>query len=187
MRLWLMRNHVVSWIIILIVALFIANLAKQGFLSLEGINENKDIIGTVSTILTTMLVLLAGLVSYFRFFHGRLFSPKLCIDAASDLIENEDGNLHWIDVELENRGSITIWDYKIRITVNFGQTDKDVRLHSLASTEKGGVHIIDPGETAYEHGTIKVPKEIEFLTFHIQVRNAAGTMWDRCLTVSNRR
>jgi hypothetical protein len=102
------------------------------------------------------------------------------------MILTEDQDLHWLDVALENTGSTTLWDYSVRITAEFDRTQNDVQLHSLASMSKEGVHAIDPGETAYEHGTIKVSKEVDFLTFRIEVKNANGTTWDRCITVSNR-
>jgi hypothetical protein len=115
-----------------------------------------------------------------------LHSPKLRIGTASGLIEVDDGNVHWLDVELENTGSVALWDYKVTIVASIDQAGDAVQLHSRASKEHDGHHIIDPGETAYEHGTIKVPKEVDFFTFRIEVHGPTGSTWDRCVTVSNR-
>ncbi len=186
MRLWLRRNHALAWVILAIVVLSLASLIKEGLLSPDWLKKNQDLIGTTSTVITTALVVLAALASYFRFFHGRLLNPKLRIGTAYGLIEIDDGNLHWLDVELENTGPIALWGYNVTIVASFDQDNHHVHLHSLASKEDSGDPAIDPGETAYEHGTIKVPKEADFITFRIEVRSPAGTTWDRCVTVSNR-
>ncbi len=185
MRVWLRRNHALAWTYLISVALILAILVKWGVISGDLIKKKKDLIDATGTILTTTLVLIAALASYFRFFHGRLLNPKLCINSTHGLVEVEGGILHWLDVELENKGSAALWDYKVTITAITDKINSEVQLHSLASTKKKSLHVIDPGETAYEHGTVRVSKETEFLTFKIEVRDSTGTTWDKCLTVSS--
>ena len=165
MRFWLRRNHALAWAILAIVVLSVASLMKVELISADSLKKNQDLIGTTSTVITTALVILAALASYFRFFHGRLLNPKLRIGTTSGLIEVDDGHLYWLDVELENTGSVALWGYHVTIVASFDQADHDVHLDSLASKDDSGDHVIDPGETAYEHGTIKVPKESQFVTF----------------------
>jgi len=163
---------------------------KWGFVSAKLIVDNRELIDAIGAIITSCIIVLAALVSYFRFFKGRLLKPKMIIEPSYGVVELNDGTLHWIDIGIENKGSVAIWHYTVGLELKCHDDSVPkpaiIDFHSHRQFAPGKEHVIDPGETAYEHATIRVPKNVEVITYRILVTNSQGSKWDRCLTVSNR-
>jgi hypothetical protein len=47
-------------------------------------------------------------------------------------------------------------------------------------------NLIDVGESAFEHATLNVPKDIYGITFHISITDQSGAIWDRYITSTNK-
>ena len=185
------ENHKYTpWIWILIAALIITLPFKADLISTDWLVDNKELIGVINMLVTSCVLILASLFSYHKFFKGRLLKPKMIIEPNVGVIELDHGNLHWIDIGLENKGAVAIWRYTLDLYPHYhtvgGPTPEAISFHSSQQNGVGKARVIDPGETAYEHAITKVPKEIEVVTYRILVKNSDGTNWDRCITVSNR-
>lgn len=190
MRPWVESKGYKPWLLLVLFALLIAVLLKRNILSLTILTQHRNMLDGVYTI-TMIVVLIAGsVVSYLRFFKGRLWKPKMVINPSAGIVQLKDINLHWIDIGLENRGSVAIWNYVVDLTVDYHRRSapgyQKPNFHSMKRSVRESELVIDVGEIAYEHATIRIPKDVEVVTYKIVMTSPDGTKWDRCITISNR-
>jgi hypothetical protein len=186
---WHESQGLIPWMVLLIVFLIVLVGIKEGWIAHLNFAARKNEIDGVTKILGSVILFLGGILSYFRFFKGRTFRPKLNISPKSGMIPLNEENLHWIDVKIENRGSVSIWNHEITIYA----TLHSLKPYCMRVTEympgiierKCGEHLIDVGEALHEHAFIRIPMNIHAVTYQIVVKDHHGTIWTRCLTESN--
>ncbi|SFF12880.1 hypothetical protein [Nitrosomonas sp. Nm166] len=180
----------IPWLILLTIFLLMAVGIKEGWFAYIDFKSHKDEIDGITKILSSLVLLVGGILAYLRFFKGRTLRPKLNILPSSGFITLENDNLHWIDVKIENCGSVSIWNHEIIIYATFHTPEPycmQVKDYMPEITEvKNREHLIDVGETSHEHAFVKVPANVSAITYQILIKDHKGTIWVQCITVSNR-
>jgi hypothetical protein len=178
-----------SWLILLTIVLVIAVLIKDSVITNSKLVENKELIDVLSKIVTMVVLLTAGILSYIKFFGVHTLRPKLILKLQSGLIPVEKKLLHWIEVEVENTGSNSIWNYGIKIyAIYHGEPvakEEITKFVSAPSALKITEQFVDVGESAFEHALVFVPPHIRAVTFQAVLVDENGAFWTRCLTVKN--
>jgi hypothetical protein len=186
---WYESRGLIPWMILLAIFLAGAVSIKEGWFAFIDFTANKDEIDGITKIFGLALLVIGGILSYLRFFRGRTLRPKLNISPKIGVIPLKGENLHWIDVEIENRGSVSIWNHEITIYATLHAPEPYcVRIIEYVSTVKEGKiqeHLIDVGESSHEHAYLRVPNNIHAITYQIVVNDDRKTTWDRCITGGN--
>jgi hypothetical protein len=186
---WSESRGLIPWMLLVTILLFIAVIAKEGILTRAVLLANKDVVDTAAKLLASVSLAVGGLLSYFRFFKGRLLRPKLVISCQSGMIPLARSNMHWLNIQVENRGSVAIWNYELRAEASYhGQESDTVVISNFLQppgvTEQGEL-LVDVGESSYKHALLEVPKDVQAVSFRISVTDKTGSVWDQFLTVSN--
>lgn len=142
-------------------------------------------------IVQTTVVVAAAVASYFRFFKGRMLSPRLSVQVTgSALPASKNVNHHVVRFELENTGSVPVWEPTPHIWVDeHASKAKEVREYGAELWEpkqRSGRAVIDTGETmefALHH---EVHKDAWAATYTLRVTCASRKVWTRSITLSNR-
>jgi len=188
-RPWSESRGVIPWLFVIAGGLSVTILFKEDILSVKLLGTYGDVLDSIAKIVTIAAVVIGGALSYIRFFRGRILNPKLNIVATTGCLELDDCNMHWLDVELANRGSVAIWNYNVKVMVSLHATFSSEMVVPAfvgpADSNRGDENLIDVGESAWEHAIIRVPKEVQAITFRISVSEESGSMWDRYVTSSN--
>lgn len=114
-RPWRESAGLVPWLILIAIALGIALMVKQWGLPKTISDNTRNLVDTLSTIITTSLLVIGGILSYLKFFRGRTLSPKLIITSSTGVVADKNGFLHWIETQIENKGSVAVWNYEMSI------------------------------------------------------------------------
>jgi hypothetical protein len=182
-------SGITSWLILLAIALIICVLVKEGVITRSRLVDNKDLFDVISKSVTTVVLIVAGILSYIKFFGVHTLRPKLILNLQSGLIPVDKKLLHWIEVEIKNTGSNSIWNYGMKIHAIYHGTpgaqeevtDFVSAPHDLNIREQ----FVDVGESAFEHALIFVPSHVSAVTFQAVLIDENGAFWTRCLTVKN--
>ena len=82
------------------------------------------------SLLETILLVFGAIASYFRFFKGRTFSPRLTINATVEVFPIDAAKmLHVLNVDVKNVGSTAIWGLEPRVEIYFHgeeRTEEDI-------------------------------------------------------------
>ncbi len=163
-------------------------LYKHG--SIAWLARNKDAIDSLSSISGCILLLLAGVASYYRFFKGRIFSCRAEVDLSVSVHETPDTyRLHAIRVKVRNVGSVPLWEPSISLKVNGYGTRAYSRRRSIESKCEGleeGIRVIDSGESTPFFTHEQVPKELWVVTYVVTLTAKSGDVWQETVTVSNK-
>jgi hypothetical protein len=93
------------------IGLVLANLVKQGVVTWATLETHKDGLAAAQSVVSITVVLVAAVLSYFRFFHGRTFSTRAELDLTVRVFSLPNGQLmHAISLALRNIGGAAIWD-----------------------------------------------------------------------------
>ncbi len=161
---------------------------KLGVLSLSNLEAKKDLVDALSTIFGCAILLLGAVLSYIRFFKGRMLKPKINLQLQTGLLSQGENNLHWIEIAIENKGNVAVWNYTLKLLAtphpgDGSSTDVSDRI-SIPKVDDGE-HLVDVGETAFEHAIIELSKCPYAYTFEAVLKDNRGTQWRRCITVPN--
>jgi hypothetical protein len=190
-----LRKHLVTIVavaLIIIVLLVIANLIKFGYFTTDIIIKNKDLINVTCNIFTTFIILIGAIISYFRFFRGRIFSNNANIELNISVHNiNNDSLLHVINVNLKNEGTFPIWEpipmliaYPHRLSalgtaieINFWEPE--------ILKSKDYVRVINSLESEQFCAFYRVKKNIKALTYFVLIKSRDNVKWTKSITVSN--
>lgn len=179
----------ISWLILLALALVICVLIKDGVISNSRLIANKDVIDVLSKIVTMLVLLVAGILSYIKFFGVNTLRPKLILKLQSGLVTVDKKLMHWIEVEIQNTGSNSIWNYGMKIyAIYHGSTTTQEEVTEFVSAPHDlriETQFVDVGESAFEHALLFVPPHVSAVTFQAVLIDENGAFWTRCLTVKN--
>src|SRR5262249_14530219 len=105
-----------------------------------------------------MGIVIGGIFSYLRFFKGRLLQPKLVISCETGMVPLQAHNLHWLDICIENKGSVAVWNYTVRVDLfHHGSEQKRLDITNFLLDQRvdtDAERLIDVGESSYEHMVI---------------------------------
>lgn len=97
---------------------------KIGMLSLDWLKVNKDALAAIGGLCSTAAVIVAGILAYYRFFHGRTLTTRAELSINVDVIDGlENTHLHSINVSVKNIGTVTIWDPRLSVHVAVRSND----------------------------------------------------------------
>ena len=188
-RPWRESAGLIPWLILLLASLLIALLVKYDVITTNIDEGTKNFVDVLSKITTAIFLLVGGIFSYLKFFKGRTLSPKLVITINSGMVEQGDANLHWIEAQIENKGSVAIWNYETNIYAFFdGDFEQLIRVSECLPRPhdtKARETVIDVSEVVFEHALLTVPNQVSAISFQVEVRDQSKTVWWRSHTVSN--
>lgn len=149
--------------------------------------------GLVSNLVTICGTIVGLWLIWIKFFQQRESAAKLEITATSGKIPLPDhsGNLHWLNLKLENKGNKAIQDYRLAVQMLYHQAGV-AQTAAQAAIQFPSLHagktraaVIDVGAASFEHGYLTVKfAEAEAVTFLVEV-TAGQTKWYNGITVSN--
>jgi hypothetical protein len=187
------RKEIATILLTIIFLLFVLLLFNDNIITGDIIKKNKDVIDSLSKIISTVILIIGGIFSYFKFFKGRLFTEKIIIEIKSKIIKNGANNLLVIDSEFQNIGDIAIWYPKENISLVLISKDgiRNMSLYSPNSPdEKYDMNedefLIEPQETSYRHFTNFVNSEILAITVKIEIFSRNGNKWSKSITIDNK-
>lgn len=190
-RPWHPSQDVLHWLVLLAAILIVALGIKEHWFLVTNIGQYKDGVTVITSIFGSAFLLIGGLLSYIRFFKGRTLHAKLNIMPRVGVIAiNESENLHWIDIEIENRGSVAVWRENLAIYATLhGDSPYCVRVDDCMPliTEHGQDVFIDVAETAHEHAFLKVPGVVYAVTYHIVFTDIRAYTWVTFITSDNKK
>ncbi|MEO1127922.1 MAG: hypothetical protein AAFX95_28140 [Cyanobacteria bacterium J06639_16] len=161
---------------------------KLGLIQLSDIKNNKDLIDSVSTIVGVSVLLAGSLLSYFRFFKGRVLRPKVDLEIRSECFSSsDDKNLYWIEIVISNKGDVAIFNYRVFVDVHShpSNTRIDMSQKIIQPCRRHGKSVVNIGEMASQHAVFELEKSAKAYTFEVSVIDASNAMWRRCLTLKN--
>src|SRR6266404_2088744 len=180
---WEESTGIVPWLLAIVVVLGLGLVIRYA-VGLDTLVAKRDLIDVTAKLVASLAIVIGGILSYVRFFKGRILKPKLTITVTTGCVSLSLHNLHWVDVVLDNKGSVAVWNYRVQLwAVLHGPEGKTVpveRFMRVPGNRADGEHLVDVAETGSEHALLSVPKSTEAITFIVQVTDQHGTRWDRC-------
>ncbi len=174
---------IVATLVVLAILAALASAVNQWATNTE---KSWSFVSTASTIL-------GGAVGlwfvWLKFIRTRDFAPKLdlTLTAGSVFLSSDEGNLHWCDVKLENKGTVAI-DYQIEVVpllYHAGRSIMGIPLASLVPKDSEMKSLVDVGATSYEHFLAPIGLEdAQAVTFQVKVWDGETYWWSH-ITASN--
>ena len=147
----------------------------------------------ISNLVTISGTIVGLWLIWIKFFQQRESAAKLEITPTSGKIPLPDksGNLHWLNLKLENKGNQAIQNYHLVVQPLYHRAGAATNAtHATVQftrppSGKTRSSIIDVGAASFAHCYLTVPgAEAEAITFYIEVA-AEQTKWSNGVTVSN--
>lgn len=185
---WYENSNVISVIVALSVLLLLFVPFKLDLITFSAIERKKDLIDSLSKIITVIFLISGGIFSYLRFFHRRILKPKIDLQFNTTFHALNEINIHSIEIIIKNKGSVAVWNYDIEIYSIYhpgSQISTDISSFVLSSNIDEIAHLVEVGETAFEHAIIEISKIPAALTFQVILTDDQGNQWRRCMTISN--
>ena len=187
---WAWRNRAFLIGALLLIALVesIGLLIKHSYLNAQILTVHKDTIDGVATVITTLLLIVGGILSYIRFFKGRTLSKKLNLNLDVNVLPcDEESYLQAVNLEISNVGSVAVWNPNLEIEIRcLGPEGIQVRkVRNWSYPEGFNNDVIDPGETCSNHATEQISKKFFAVTYVATVTSHIGSSWVSALTIPN--
>jgi len=179
----------------LIICLFfgIGLLVKKGIISYELLANSKDFVAVVKDVTTILVILLGSVLSYFRFFMGRVFSAKGDVECEVIKIETPHQTImHCLKFALINKGTLTITEPIGQVVIKEHLQNGEVKvskvsgLREIAYKEYGLIDIVDVGEKAFFQTLNEFDNSTWAIEYLIEVKGSTGAVWKNCIIVDNK-
>lgn len=176
---------------IVIIVFGSAIVANLDFFTVANLRVQKDFISAVGTMISSSLLMLGAIFSYYRFFKGRTFTEKLNIRINLKVIECDDKeNIHALDIALSNTSSIVIRDPEAMLTVSLIDRDAlkldPIQLQVPDFDPSKSNALIEPQENFHYHKNLIVAKSVKAVSYYVSVRSKRNHRWGKIITVPNR-
>lgn len=191
---WLRRNRGTTiFALTLLVWLFAAaNIWKHWLVSAKWLQDQKEALAALSSMLTMLILLVGAIFSYYRFFKGRTLSLRLELSITVSIHETPlDKKLHAITITAKNVGTSTVWNPKPEVQAKtHGRSDIE-RMWNIMEWQpldkyKHTLALIESGETATFFALQEIPNEACAVTYFASVTADEGDAWFASTTVSNK-
>jgi hypothetical protein len=111
----------------ILAALLLVYFHKVGILSLDWLKTNNDALAAISSLCSTVALVVASILAYYRFFRGRTLTTRAELSIDINAIHGpENIILHSISVSAKNIGTVTIWDPQLIVYVSARHDDGHV-------------------------------------------------------------
>lgn len=188
-RPWQEDKGWLPWLFLLVLVLSIGVLFKSRYLTKELLKADKDFYAALSSIATVCFLVVGGALSYIRFFKGRTLRSKMNLELKTGVIPLKEQFLHWVEAEIKNTGSVTIWDYQTQIVATLRKNSISCEIpvtdYVPSFDPNTGILLIDAGESSYEHAFMEVPKEVEVVSFQVTITDKYNHKWTRSIMSKN--
>ncbi len=140
-------------------------------------------------VIETSVIVAAAIASYFRFFRGRMLTPRLGVKVTASVIPaTKNTVLHTVRIEVENSGSVPVWDPRphVVVTEHAQLARKEITYGPelwMLKTRHGRT-VIDTGETVEFDLDHQVSKECWAASYFVVVTCSSDKQWTRAVTVS---
>lgn len=113
-------HHLQLWatpvLLAILTALLLIYFHKVGVFTLDWLKINKDALAAISSLCSTVALVVASILAYYRFFRGRTLTTRAELSIDIDAISGpEDISLHSISVSAKNIGTVTIWNPQLAV------------------------------------------------------------------------
>jgi len=171
---------ILTMIILLIV---FVKIGTWGYIYNSEIKLFKDSIDLYLKVISTSLLIGASLFSYFKFFHGRVFSQRIEIGHQCQVLSlNDQFNLVEIVADIKNIGTLPIWAPWVQIELikaSVDDVDKPVMIPNTIDD-----HLIDTSEIIYRTFHQRVPKTNVYCTYRMTIGTGANYTWEKIFSVA---
>lgn len=182
-------------LLIVLIGFLIAYLRKLGVLSAAWLTSNKDVLASINSLLGSTLLILAGIVGYYKFLRGRTLTTRAEIEVQVDIIEGPHGErLHSLTVSIRNIGTVSILEPVLVVRVEARHADGSVGQYEISEwfeapddTNASGrtFGVVDSGETADYVAEREFGADIWAVTYSAILTCTSGDRWSRRATVAN--
>lgn len=186
--------EIVAVSVIIILLLILANLFKYNYFSLLMFAQNKDAITTLTSIISTIILIISALATYYRFFRGRIFSTRVEIELKVSLhLINKETVLQAIEIEITNIGGFSIWEPSVSLSAykhNLnGELSSPIAVNIWGSPSneerQESVIVAHPQEKIHFYAFQKIPTKTTIVTYVTTVRIGKKTTLSKAITVPN--
>ncbi len=180
--------EIISLILLVIIIASLYLIIEKGYLTNEFAEKNKDLVDLLDKLLKLIILIFAGIISYLRFFKGRIFNSRLIIEITEKISEySKEDNILVGDIKLINPGSFPISGIKISYAIfnlnnEYIKKPTDLISSKLKPYEE---FVIESSEVAQFQFYEILKKETKFYRFEFEFR-AKNNTWKRELIVENK-
>jgi hypothetical protein len=173
--------------------LLLAYSRKVGVLSLGWLKVNKDALAAINSLCSTVAVVVAGILAYYRFFRGRTLTTRAELSIDVDVIDGpESVRLHSVAVSVKNIGTVTIWDPQLFVYVAARHRDTRVSKSQIDQWPEFSDHqigarprvtAIDSGESADFSTECCFSEDVWVVTYTAILNCTTGDSWLKSRTI----
>ncbi|GIH04052.1 hypothetical protein Rhe02_21190 [Rhizocola hellebori] len=190
LRLW-----VTPILLLVLLGLGVAYLFKAGILSGAWFASNKDILDAVNSLITSAVLLTAGILGYYKFFRGRTLTTRAAMELRVDVIDGgQSGHLHCLTVSAKNIGTVSILEPQLVVEVTARRQDAVNASETVSQWFESSDHdrgtrrrfgVIDSDETATFVAERFFRADVWAVTYSAVLSCTSGDSWSRRITVKN--
>lgn len=187
---WKYKYQLLFTLIGILIILIILALIKKGILTINNLEELKNYFNLLTKIISSFILTIGAVFSYYRFFKGRTFSERININVQIKVFEySNNSKIHTIDLELKNTGNVPIKNVSSEVLAVLIDGEENEIYAVLTDEEivpEDFVNIIDTQEIDSRHYKIKVPNDIKAVLFKIKVTSRKKNIWTKIVTIPNK-
>lgn len=194
---WLHRNRfeIFSILFFIILVLIGVLIFKNHESNKSNYKEYKELFDILSSVVSILLITIGAILSYFKFFKGRLFQENIELVVFAKVVEkDENSNSVFCNIKVNNIGNIAIVNPKSYMKVevlnddleNEEKNEKEVELNEEYSNQSNKWIIIEPKAHYNVHSFHKVDKSIWAFKYTFQLISDRKNSWVRVVTIPNK-
>lgn len=187
---WKYKNHLILVLIGILFLLLLILLVNENILTIAKLELRQVFFDIMSKLLSSLILVVGAVFSYYRFFKGRTFSERIEIKIQAKVFDyNSDGKIHTIDLELENIGSVPVKNVSSEVISKFIYINGNEDTRKLPNVElipEKFINIIDTQETDSRHYNLVVSEDVKAVLYHVKVTSSKGNIWTKIITVPNK-
>lgn len=183
-------------LLLILAGLVIAYLFKAGVVTRAWFETNKDLLDALNSLIASVVLVVAGVLGYYKFLRGRTFTTRASMEITVGIIEGPQGSLlHCLTVLIKNIGTVSILEPRLVVRVEKRRAESDAVdeisdwFEASDSTRTAGRRfgVIDSGETAEFVAERFFEPAVWAVTYSAVLTCTSGDTWAKRVTVSNAR
>lgn len=194
MIIWLHRNRfeIFTILLFIILALLGVLIIKNHDLNKVEYEEYKRLTDIVSNVLSILLISIGAILSYFKFFKGRILQENIELVGFAKVVEtDEKHNSVFCNIKVKNIGNIALVNPKSYMKVEFLtdesiKEEKEIDLNEEYSNQSNSWVIIEPRAHYNVHSFHKVDKSVWAFRYTFHLTSDRKNTWLRVITVFNK-
>lgn len=178
MIIWLHRNRfeIFTFLLFIILVLLGILIIKNHEFNKLKYEEYKELTDIISNFLSILFISIGAILSYFKFFKGRIFQENIELIAFAKVVEtDEKHNSVFCNIKVNNIGNIALVNPKSYMKVEFLadesiKEEREIELNEEYSNQSNRWIIIEPRAHYNVHSFHKVDKSVWAFryTFHFR-------------------